>query len=543
MSLHPLPESTLGSLAAQPASVNKLTKHRYEIQPSGGRSRGLTEVDGPLYDAIVRPRGSTSVRSHRQEELFIMRAVCLRGLLVILSWIATMDAIVPRPALADGRLYVVIATDDRDGSIGPWVKIDGISISSLLLGNVDERRLPVTGIEQVSDDRIGADAILAAIRSIPSDSGDTILFFYSGHGAYDDRDGHYFSFSGPDGHLRRSRVLQAIRRKSPRLGILISDCCYSFLKAPPMEMAPSVRRPAATTPLFTALLFESRGIVDITSSEKGQSSFVYQKPEDGSLFTAALWQFLDQNRSRSLSWQHVFEQVRNQAAREFRKMYPQGVNGQLAQTAWAFSLPPPPQPPPSGQTQTSSGGTRFGVTAVENGGDGVRVTRVRPDYPGARCEVLSSGRILRLEPGDVILSVNGRPLSNLRNYWNLVKGSPSIMEFTVRDRSDGQVLHLRTTLDTPKGTRFGVSAVENGGDGVRVTNVRSGYPGSRGTRIQTGETFSIEVGDVLLSINGQDLHSTGDFVSAVGTSPREMQYTVRDNRTGTVFRMKTNLRY
>jgi len=472
-----------------------------------------------------------------------MRTTCLRGVLVILSWIATMEAIVPRPALADGRLYVVIATDDRDGSIGPWVKMDGISISSLLLGNVDERRLPGKGIERISEDRIGADAILAAIRSIPSDSGDTILFFYSGHGAYDDRDGHYFSFSGPDGHLPRSRVLQAIQRKRPRLGILISDCCYSFLKAPAAEMAPYVQRPAATTPLFMALLFESRGIVDITSSEKGQSSFVHDKPEDGSLFAAALWQFLDQNRSRSLPWKHVFEQVRDKAAREFREMYPQGVNGQFAQTAWAFSLAPPPERPPSGQPQTPSGGTRFGVTAVENRGDGVRVTRVRSDYPGTRCEVISSGQILRLEPGDVILSVNGRPLRNLRDYWNLVKASPSIMEFTVRDRSDGQVLHLKTSLDTPKGTRFGITAVENGGDGVRVTVVRSGYPGSRGTRIQTGETFSIEVGDVLLSINGQDLHNTRDFVSAVGTSPREMRYTVRDRRTGTVFRMKTILRY
>ncbi|NQT14535.1 MAG: caspase family protein [Planctomycetes bacterium] len=470
-----------------------------------------------------------------------MRAIYLKGVLAILSWIA-MEAIVPRPALADGRLYVVIATDDRDGSIGPWVSMDGTSISSLLLSNVDERRLRPNGIEWVSEDRIGADAIVAAIRSIPSDSGDTILFFYSGHGAYDDRNGHYFSFSGPDGYLTRSRVLQAIQRKRPRLGILISDCCYSFLEAPPLQMAPSIRRPAATTALFRALLFESRGIVDITSSEKGQSSFVYEKPEDGSLFTAALWQFLDKNQSRSLSWQQVFEQVRDKAAREFRKMYPQGVNGQLAQTAWAFSLPPPERPP-SGQTQTSSGGTRFGVTAVENGGNGVRVTRVRPDYPGVRCEVVASGQTLRLEPGDVILSVNGRPLRNLRDYWNLVKGSPSIMEFTVRDRADGQVLQMRTTLATPRGARFGVTAVENGGDGVRVTVVRSGYPGSRGTRIQTGETFSIEVGDVLLSINGQDLHGTRDFVNAVGASPREMQYTVRDRRSGTVFRMKTTLRY
>jgi S1-C subfamily serine protease len=40
---------------------------------------------------------------------------------------------------------------------------------------------------------------------------------------------------------------------------------------------------------------------------------------------------------------------------------------------------------------------------------------------------------MSLEPGDVILSINGQAIGNLDDYWNAVKGSPRTMELLVRD--------------------------------------------------------------------------------------------------------------
>jgi hypothetical protein len=60
---------------------------------------------------------------------------------------------------------------------------------------------------------------------------------------------------------------------------------------------------------------------------------------------------------------------------------------------------------------------------------------------------IGTGTQMSLEPGDVILSVNGQAIHSLDDYWNFVKGSPRTMELMVRDsRHPHHERHFRVEL-------------------------------------------------------------------------------------------------
>jgi predicted metalloprotease with PDZ domain len=312
-------------------------------------------------------------------------------------------------------------------------------------------------------------------------------------------------------------------------------------------------QPATTAPAFLALLFQVRGVIDLTSSQKGEYSAVGPEPRDGSLFTTALYKFLNQNRERQLTWPTVFAAVKDRAADQFKSQYPNGIENQFTQTAYAFQLkaaPVEPPPPPPLQGGGPGNTSRLGVLATEQPGGGVRVVEVWAGYPGTQSRVRETGERLNLEPGDVILAINGQAIRNLQDYVTLVKNSPPEIDLRVRDQRTGQQVNLRTTLRPASGTgpgtrrsRFGVLAVSNGdGQGVRITEVWDGYPGQSARLLATGESMRLEPGDVIVAINGQPLNSLQDYVNAVKGSPREMRFTVRDARTGNLLEMKATLR-
>lgn len=85
---------------------------------------------------------------------------------------------------------------------------------------------------------------------------------------------------------------------------------------------------------------------------------------------------------------------------------------------------------------------------------------------------------IRVEPGDVILSINGQSVRNTNDFINLVNGSGSTMYFTLRDHRTGRILSLQTRLNSG-GYRFGAYAANNGGNGVRITGIMANAAASR----------------------------------------------------------------
>jgi hypothetical protein len=120
------------------------------------------------------------------------------------------------------------------------------------------------------------------------------LFYYSGHGAWDKDKGQYLQmYSGEKskkGDLFRSTLVAKLEAKKARLTVLLTDICN--IEAP--SRAP-LTRDLTKPPNYAALrclLLLPEGLVDITSSEKGQLSWSWFPDADGKeiggLFTVPL---------------------------------------------------------------------------------------------------------------------------------------------------------------------------------------------------------------------------------------------------------------
>jgi hypothetical protein len=97
--------------------------------------------------------------------------------------------------------------------------------------------------------------------------------------------------------------------------------------------------------------------------------------------------------------------------------------------------------------------------------------------------------------------------------------------------------------DDNRGARFGVGATNNDGNGVRVVEVWSDYPGTRLVSVGTGERCVLEPNDVILTINGQPVRCIHEYDRAVRTSPQQMVLAVRNCRDGRVGLLAATLRY
>lgn len=95
----------------------------------------------------------------------------------------------------------------------------------------------------------------------------------------------------------------------------------------------------------------------------------------------------------------------------------------------------------------------------------------------------------------------------------------------------------------PKGPRFGVRVVELQGGGLEIKKVEADAPASRCRLQGTQNTGSLEIGDVIVSINGQEMKNEQDFIKAVDSSPRLMQMVVVDHAAGKRLNLETTLAY
>jgi len=93
-------------------------------------------------------------------------------------------------------------------------------------------------------------------------------------------------------------------------------------------------------------------------------------------------------------------------------------------------------------------------------------------------QIPSPEKGFQLEPGDVIVTVNGENITGSASLTAAVGRSPQTMQMTVRDRRNGQIRHFTTTLASGS-PRFGVTSTDNPGGGARITSI---VPNSAATR-------------------------------------------------------------
>jgi hypothetical protein len=327
------------------------------------------------------------------------------------------------------RLYLVVAADTGAANIGAWVGVSGQMLRGAFEGNVPADRLNVVYLDGA---QVTRDNVLAQIRALPATPNDAVLFYYGGHGAFDTKSGeHVFALSA--GAMYRREVLGALQEKQPGLVVLLSDTCSSEFTFQAGRRPGRVRRPApaqALSPLFRSLFFRHRSVADITAAQRG--SYAWYTPEGG-VFTRALCGLLtadaqypnvtwaDFSGALSRDTDTIFQQIKQGATEP-----PELVN-QASQVPLVFSLANPAGPQRVGPAR----GLKLGAKVAAASG-GVKVVEVGAGSPAAR---------LGLEPGDVILSVNGVAAKSLAEYAKLLDAAPQgKARLEIRQAGSGKVV-------------------------------------------------------------------------------------------------------
>lgn len=254
-----------------------------------------------------------------------------------------------KPALG-GVVYVVGIGDSNEPNLGNKLRDDAENFVRMMsdafakAGQAGRLRTRV-----LLGDEVSPRNILAKVEALPIGGDDRLIVLISCHGAMDYDHRHDFTLA--QGRLARADLLAAMRKKNPKLAVLMSDCCSSYpdrsTPTPRYEAefgAPMAALPVAEWKTIESLFLLHEGLIDITSSEPGYPSSV-ATDRDGSLYTNAvinvlkasyadLVRSLDRDHDGWLQWDEVLPQVRRVAA-DFHRT--QGSNGR-AQQARATSL-------------------------------------------------------------------------------------------------------------------------------------------------------------------------------------------------------------
>jgi Caspase domain len=226
------------------------------------------------------------------------------------------------PRAEAARLHVVIATDRSAREIAGAMKVNMEAIEKVVSDNVPEamcnfRKLPLISEEQGQlITPINRNTVLGTIASLDVAPGDSILVFYSGHGAYDPARGTYATIAaGQGGVLFLSELRQAMTNKDPRTAVLIMDCCNASqpVGGRPAPVLPAPFHPEQISPLFDELFFRQGGTYVITSSAPGQYALIWPKVvfpdggslDRGSLFTTTFTTCLSESSEDRMSWQSL----------------------------------------------------------------------------------------------------------------------------------------------------------------------------------------------------------------------------------------------
>lgn len=319
------------------------------------------------------------------------------------------------------------------------VSNDMLGMMMALEENLPKSRINLMFRKLEDDAHSSPQSILEIIRELKVRPNDTILFYFSGHGAVDDR-GHYFSLA--HGKLYRKDVLDLLSKKGARLTVLLTDCCNTrsdgYIHLAPYFEIPDRRQP---TPLFQKLFFDPSGIVDINSSSPNESAFFAPlgKNEDapfgspGSIFTLAWLDWISQEKQNKRSWEEMVRAVSLKVHKSFRDYYPKGASIakgapiQTDQNVYPYTYPGKPD----------NEGPRTGLIVRDFAGRGSVITEVAPGSPATQVYLPRKDQFISLQPQQVVVAINGLPTPDTKTVVQQVNNSPQIMRMTIRDAKQG----------------------------------------------------------------------------------------------------------
>jgi hypothetical protein len=340
------------------------------------------------------------------------------------------------------KLHLLIAADNNAANgVGSLAIIDQQNIRRLFESNIPENQL---NIEILMNDGLKRENLLKSIDDMKISNEDTIVFYYSGHGAYDATNQKQI-LQISTGDMYRNDITDHIKQKSARLSVIITDCCNVKVEPMAKKRQTSEKQFAKEimSPLFGSLFIYCKGTVDITSSKVGEFSGCDNRKVDnrGSCFTYPFVDLLQTNRDNAqLDWKKIIDELGVKVNDAFKESFPNGVQGQMTQTVVAFDFPGKFVSSTSNvlaETEVEKKGYRFGVRATPYKDGGMKMLEIIADSPAQR-----SG----LEAGDVITEINGKAINTEKDYSDAVDASGKEMSVKLVNIRDGKTMSAVITL-------------------------------------------------------------------------------------------------
>jgi hypothetical protein len=234
-----------------------------------------------------------------------------RGLLT-LACLAAAPGLSPGSRLSAAPLELkkvrILLVFDTYSDLASTLEIDEERVTHTLLKGIPAARRDEPVV--LKGKAVTRERILAYYRDLKTGPDEALLFFYGGHGATDDAQGHYFQLQGGKGKpLVRAELRKAMEAKKAGLVLLLTDCCSTRIKMPKVVRTKGgLQLPPVLHPTFRALFFRARGTVDVTAAT-GNASWCDEK--EGGIFTRSLCRMLLTRPERltpakALTWHEFF---------------------------------------------------------------------------------------------------------------------------------------------------------------------------------------------------------------------------------------------
>lgn len=459
------------------------------------------------------------------------------------------------------RVHLIAVGDTLDKDIGEYAKEDIQSLTGTLESFGRKSLLPPVVLE---GDDCNPTAIVQALNRLQLRPDDAVVFYFTGHGAYDNQNGQFLQIPRleKDGNVSREQLKNTIKgwvdARQIRLGVLMTDMCnLRKIIAVPLALAPGAAAaapgPEDDLPIFKALFVDSEGFVDVTSASTNEAAATYPKytfggghSADGSIYSTVFTDMLMSNSGNRLSWDNFMRGlVAPRVRAEFQKNYPNGIDlpdgvtTQRVQTVMIHSVASLRQgnqfPGKPEISRIPRGIDVFGG-AIEQGiyipaiGVTVSPKLVSKNIMG---KLLLGVRIVSIdnnapvnaswEAGDVIYSINGIEIGNIPRFKQLV-ANPGNAPFGAWWKASIQQMVRRQPIVfhgnggangrirlgvVPEAQIYTVQTPVGPRNGVRIASIMPGTPA--GNRM-------LDPGDIVLSINGRPTPTLAEFRDAISNA-------------------------
>lgn len=204
-------------------------------------------------------------------------------------------------------LHAILCIADHESDIGEAGTIDMNSMNSWLNQVSQNTGMPLNLIVLKGTSRnLTQSALLNAIVTLPVESNDVIVFYYTGHGGANEFLGGskwpLMLFQNNE-LVDYAVISEAVKAKDARFVVTIADCCnnYSF-QAKPKSLVPK-----GTSDGYQSLFLQQSGYIVMSAASKGEFSLAGR---DGGMFTNQFLSVFYANASTdNPGWKTIMQQA------------------------------------------------------------------------------------------------------------------------------------------------------------------------------------------------------------------------------------------